>query len=315
MRSIVGCVGDLLVEIMRQNRDEPLGETGIFIGPFPSGASGIFIDAVARLGIGARFVGTVGNDDFGELIINRFNRDGVDTSHIQRSDEYTTGVAFVTYFADGSRKFIYHLGNAATGQISPDNVKPEYFNDVSYLHVVGSTMFINEQSAGACIKAIDIVKSRAGKVSFDPNFRPELLSVEEVKERFHPVLTKSDIIFPTTDELKILTGEKDIKEACTKLLDTGFEIVAIKQGKDGSTVYTKKEEFHAPAFEVEEIDPTGAGDCYCAGFLAGLIKGLDLKHTALFANAVGALAVTKKGPMEGAPKEKEVDELLGQSSQ
>jgi sugar/nucleoside kinase (ribokinase family) len=314
MRSIVGCVGDLLVEIMRQTRDEPLGETGVFLGPFPSGASGIFIDAVARLGIGARFVGTVGNDDFGELIINRFKRDGVDTSHIKRSDDYTTGVAFVTYFADGSRKFIYHLGNAATGQISPEDVKPEYFLNVDYLHVVGSTMFINEQSAGACIKAIDIVKGRGGKVSFDPNFRPELLSVEEVKERFHLVLTKSDIIFPTMDELKILTGETNIKKACTKLLETGFEIVAIKQGKDGSSVYTKEEEFHVPAFRVEEIDPTGAGDCYCAGFLAGLIKGMDVKHTALFANAVGALAVTKKGPMEGAPKEEKVNELLDRSS-
>ena len=314
MGPIVGCVGDLLVEIMRKNIDEPLGETGVFLGPFPSGASGIFIDAVARLGIDARFVGTVGNDDFGRLIIERFKRDGVDTSHIKRSDEYTTGVAFVTYFADGSRKFIYHLGNAATGQIYPDDVKPEYFFDVSYLHVVGSTMFINEQSAGACIEAMNIVKSRGGKVSFDPNFRPELLSEEEVTERFHPVLAKSDIMFPTTDELKILTGETDIKKACRKLLDTGFELVAIKQGKDGSSVYTTKEEFHVPAFKVKEIDPTGAGDCYCAGFLAGLIKGKDLKHTAQFANAVGALAVTKKGPMEGAPREEDVYKLLNQSS-
>lgn len=314
MASNVCCVGDLLVEIMRQNVDDPLGEPGVFVGPYPSGASGIFIDAIARLGITARFIGTVGQDDFGELIIKRFKEDGVDISHIKVMEDYTTGVAFVTYFSDGSRKFIYHLARAATGQIYPEDVEPDYLSDTSYLHVVGSTMFINDQSAEACLNAVELVKKAGGKISFDPNFRPELISAEAVKEKFQPIITKSDIIFPTHDEIRILTSRDDLKEACTRLLEIGIEIVAIKQGEKGSRIFTKNEEFYVPAFEVEEIDPTGAGDCYCAGFLAGILKGMDLKQTARFANAVGALAVTKKGPMEGAPTEEEVNKLLYSSS-
>jgi len=95
---VVGCIGDLLVEIMRQKVGDPLDKTGIFLGPYPSGASGIFIDAISRLGMNACFVGAVGKDDFGKLVIERLKKDGVDISNIKEMDDYTTGVTFVTYF-------------------------------------------------------------------------------------------------------------------------------------------------------------------------------------------------------------------------
>jgi len=310
MDTKVGCVGDLLVEIMRERLDEPLDRPGVFVGPFPSGASGIFIDAIARLGINAFFVGVVGDDDFGKLIIRRFKEDGVDTSCIKILDDYTTGVAFVTYFSDGSRKFIYHVPRAATGQIYPDDVKEKYFSSLNYLHVVGSTMSINENCRKACRKAIDIVKKAGGKISFDPNFRPELVSEREIREFFDPILNLSDIVFPTWEEVEVLTGKKDLKRASLEILKKGPQIVAVKKGKEGSSIFTLEEEFHIPAFEVEEVDPTGAGDCYCAGFIAGIARGLDLKEAAKLANAVGALAVTKKGPMEGAPTWDEVNEFI-----
>jgi len=310
MKITVGCIGDLLVEIMRKKVDEPLGEPGVFVGPYPSGASGIFIDAIARLGLEARFIGAVGNDDFGGLIIKRFKQDGVDTSHIRVLNSDTTGVAFVTYMSDGSRKFIYHLSKAATGQIFPEDIDPAYISGLNYLHIVGSTMSINEHSAKACMKAIDIVKESGGKLSFDPNFRPELISQDEVQKLFNPLMAKSDIIFPTNEEIKVLTGEEDIKEASLKLLDFGISIVAVKKGKDGSVIFTKDQEIEVPSFKVEEVDPTGAGDCYCAGFLFGIASEMKLEDAAKYANAVGALAVTKKGPMEGAPTLEAVEKFL-----
>lgn len=310
MDAIIGCVGDLLVEIMRQEVDEPLGKPGIFLGPYPSGASGIFIDAAARLGINARFVGAVGNDDFGELIIRRFKEDGIDTSQIKVLDDYTTGVAFVTYFSDGSRKFIYHLPRAATGQIYPEDINEDFISDLSYLHIAGSTMSMNQHASEACKKAVEMVKRSGGKVSFDPNFRPELMSRKEIQESFYPIIEKSDIIFPTVDEIKVLTGKNDVMKSCHRLFELGPEVIALKQGKGGSTVITKTETIQVPAFEVEEIDPTGAGDCYCAGFLAGILQGMELKEVARLANAVGALAVTKKGPMEGTVTLKEAQGLL-----
>jgi sugar/nucleoside kinase (ribokinase family) len=176
--------------------------------------------------------------------------------------------------------------------------------------VIGSTLSTNDNCKAACFRAIESTLHNGGKISFDPNFRPELVSSREVKELFEPVIKKSHIIFPTEEEISVITGKNDLDEACEKLLAMGPEIVAIKQGNHGSTVYSSKEKYHIPAFRVDEIDPTGAGDCYCAGFLCAYLRGLSLKEAAQFANAVGALAVTKKGPMEGAPRFDEVIELL-----
>ena len=314
MKHRIACIGDLLVEIMRPEVGNRLDEPGVFLGPYPSGASGIFIDTIARMGLEALFIGAVGNDDFGSLITKRLHEDGVDISHIKIMDDYATGVAFITYFQDGSRKFIFHLARAATGQIFPEEIDPGYLKDLSYLHVIGSTLSTNENCAAACFKAIEYSLQNGAKISLDPNFRPELINKKEVKELFEPIIRKCHIIFPTEGEISVLTGENDLDEACKKLIEIGPEIVAVKQDKLGSTVFTRDEKYHVPAFEVEEVDPTGAGDCYCAGFLAGFLRGLSLQETARFANAVGALAVGKKGPMEGSPRYKEVAELLASSA-
>lgn len=308
----IGCMGELLVEIMRDGVDVPLGVPGIFLGPYPSGAPAIFADCLARLGEEVFFVGAVGRDDFGTLIVDRLKEDGVDTKGIKILEDYTTGVAFVTYFSDGSRKFIYHIARAASGQIFPEDVREEDFLRLDILHVMGSTMLINDNCHRAYLKAIDIVKRNGKRISFDPNFRPELLGKDRARELFEPVLRESFVVFPTEEELTVLTGEGDIDRACAKVLSEGPEIVAIKQGKRGSTVVTREGKWSIPAFPVEEMDPTGAGDCYCAGFLAALARGMTREEAGRFANAVGALAVTKKGPMEGAPKFCEVQAFLAQ---
>jgi sugar/nucleoside kinase (ribokinase family) len=303
-------MGELLVEIMRDRVDIPLGVTGVFLGPYPSGAPAIFADCLARLGEEVFFLGAVGKDDFGTLILERLRQDGVDTKGVKVLEDYTTGVAFVTYFSDGSRKFIYHISRAASGQIFPEDVYEEDFRRLDVLHVMGSTMLINENCRKSYLKAIDIVRRNGKRISFDPNFRPELLGRERARELFEPILRESFVVFPTEEELVVLTGEEDIDRACQKVLAGGPEIVAIKQGKRGSTIVTRSGKWSIPAFPVEEVDPTGAGDCYCAGFLAALARGMTMEEAGRFANAVGALAVTKKGPMEGAPKFCEVQAFL-----
>lgn len=310
----VGCMGELLVEIMRDRVDVPLGVPGVFLGPYPSGAPAIFADCLARLGEKVFFVGAIGNDDFGFLILERLRQDGVDTSGIKILEGYTTGVAFVTYFSDGSRKFIYHISRAASGQIFPEDVREEDFAKLDVLHVMGSTMLINENCRESYEKAISIVGRYGKRISFDPNFRPELLGKDRARELFLPILRKSFIVFPTEEELAVLTGEANFDRACEKVLAEGPEIIAVKQGKRGSTVVTKEGKWSVPAFQVEEVDPTGAGDCYCAGFLAALSWGMKVEEAARFANAVGALAVTRKGPMEGAPTRQEVEVFLKRHS-
>jgi len=305
----VGCLGELLVEIMRDKVDVPFDVPGVFVGPFPSGAPAIFADCLARLGEEVFFVGAVGEDDFGKMILRRLKEDGVDIGGVKILPDFTTGVAFVTYFRDGSRKFIYHISRAAAGQIFPSDIDEEQFSRLDYLHVMGSSMLINDNCRDAYLRALEIVKKKGGKISFDPNFRPELLGADKARELFQPIVRESFVLFPTQEELEVLSGEKDIDKGTAVLLSQGPKIIALKQGKKGSTIFTPDGKFVIPAFSVEEVDPTGAGDCYCAGFLAGLSRGLPLVEVGRLANAVGALAVTKKGPMEGAPTQKDLEEF------
>lgn len=310
IRGQIVSIGELLVEIMREKVDQPLGVAGTFDGPFASGAPAIFIDAVARLGLNCSFIGTVGKDDFGRLIVERLERDGVDTTYIRSLSDYTTGVAFVTYFSDGSRKFIYHLSRAASGKIYEDQVDSDYLSKVKYLHLMGSSLSINEECRRVCYKAARVVKNAGGKISFDPNLRPELLGIEKIREISEPILSSCEVVLPSGEEAKMLAGIEDAEEASQKLLEYGPKIIALKRGEKGSWIFTAKDKIKVPSFPAKEIDPTGAGDCFDAGFVVGLLKGWPLEKAARFANAVGALAVTRKGPMEGAPTLEEVNRLL-----
>jgi sugar/nucleoside kinase (ribokinase family) len=295
-------LGELLVEIMRKEVDQPLDKPADFIGPFPSGAPAIFTDAVARLGHSAGFVGVLGNDEFGKCIMDRFSRDGVDSTHVKVMDGYSTAVAFVTYLSDGSRKFLFHIPYAAAGQLNSDHIDCEYFRSADILHLMGSSLSVNEGSREACYKAMRLVKEGGGRISFDPNLRPELLSIEKIGEICQPILKACDVVMPSGEEACMLAGiEGTAEDACQELLRQGPSIVTLKRGEQGSVIYTENEKLVVPSFKVREVDPTGAGDCFDAGFVFGLLEGWDLERTARFANAVGALSTTRKGPMEGAP--------------
>ena len=106
---MIWTMGEILVEIMRPRAGVSLNELGEFLGPFPSGAPAIFIDTVARLGHHAGIIGGVAEDDFGRCVLDRLSADGVDVRYVKRIPYMATAVAFVTYFEDGSRKFIFHI--------------------------------------------------------------------------------------------------------------------------------------------------------------------------------------------------------------
>ncbi len=304
-------IGELLVEIMRDKVGVPLKIPGIFLGPFPSGAPGIFINSIAKLGIKSSFIGTVGDDGFGELIVTRLKESGVDISNIRISKEHTTGTAFIAYRNDGSREFIFHFDKSASGVIRETQVKHEIFKDAEWLHVTGSTITANEMCRQSGYKAVQIAKSNGTKVCFDPNIRPELADLNKIRAVCEPILKRTDILLPSGKEACLLTGVENENDACLELKDKGIEIIILKMGAKGCRVYYDDKTINVPSFNVEEVDPTGAGDTFAAGIVYARIQGWDWGKSAKFANAVGALAVTRFGPMEGAPDLKDALNLAG----
>ncbi|MHB9033448.1 MAG: sugar kinase [Anaerolineae bacterium] len=303
-------LGNMLVEVMRINLDEPLDQPGSFVGPYPSGDTPIYIDTVARLGgHRAGFIGAVGPDDLGKCLLERFRRDGVDFTRGRILPDYTTGVAFVAYFSDKSRRFVFHSRHAASGQLAPDQVTADYLADCRWLHITGCNLVASDSSRLACMRAMELLPAGA-ILSFDPNIRPEILSVNEIRDLCAPAIARADIILPSIQEAAMLTGLADDDAGCRLWADTG-KVVVQKRGEQGCRLVLKGEEStDIPGFRVTEVDPTGAGDSFCAGITVARLEGMPWHRAARFANAVGALAVTAKGPMEGAPSRNQVRALL-----
>jgi len=307
-------LGELLVEIMRISIDVPHGKVGAnYRGPFPSGAPTIFIDSASRMskpfGFTTGFIGVVGDDEFGTCIVEKLKLDSVDISQIRIEKEKTTGIAFNQYNSDGSRKFIFAAG--AAGETTPNDLKEDYFKGIKNLHIMGSALSISKKSRDACYQAIKIAQKKNPKVviSFDPNLRPEMLDIKIILKICQPVLDSCKILLPSGEEAEMLAGIKGEIKACKKLLTLGPEIVVLKQGSKGCTIFTKEEVIYVPGFKVEEIDPTGAGDSFGGAFIVGYLAGWDLEKVAKFANAVGALKVKNFGPMPNTTYE-EVNQLI-----
>ena len=308
--SKVIAVGEILVEIMTRNLGQEFLTPGELVGPFPSGAPAIFIDQAARMGVDCGIVARVGEDDFGLLNINRLQADGVDTSQILPTPGQTTGTAFITYFQDGSRKFIFHFTNAAAGCLRPEDIDEEYLKNAGFLHIMGCSLSAGAGMRAAILKAAGIAKQQGAQISFDPNIRPELLGSGEVKAVFDKVLALTDVLLTGESELLTLMQSANIAEAVAALKNPGISIIVLKNGAKGITLLTGGQRTFFPPFEVAEIDPTGAGDCFDGAFVACLAEGRHPGEAAFIANAAGALAVTRKGPMEGASFRKEIMDFI-----
>lgn len=297
------------MEIMRVEEDVELYTPGLFRGPFPSGAPAICVDTAARLGCRTAMIGGVGKDDFGRVLLERLKQDGVDCSHVLESRERSTGVAFVTYFKDGSRKFIFHMGNTPAVEAKAPEVGE--FTDVKYMHIMGCSLMSDKDFAQEILKTMRMLREKGARISFDPNIRMELFTDGSIYEVINEVMDNTGIFLPGVEELRMITGEKDIDAAVKKCFTyPRMEMVVLKNGSKGSTVYTRDHEVHMGVYQVKQLDATGAGDCFDGGFLAGLAQGKGLLEAAKMGAAAGALNAAAFGPMEGRISPETVDAMI-----
>ena len=304
-------IGEILVEVLTDHVDQVFYEPGKLLGPYPSGAPAIFIDQAARMGAKSTIVAKVGEDDFARVNLERLSRDGVDVSHIVRTPDNSTGVAFVTYFANGERQYIFHFSHAACGELSPTDVDSNLIANTRYLHVMGCSLTGSPTMGEAIMCAVRKAKSIGAGISFDPNIRPELLK-GQIMSCYQEILDACDVLLTGKSELRLLLGE-DYGKAVCRLLKQKERVLVIKDGSRGTELYTRAESFRMETYSANEVDPTGAGDCFDATFLSGLCQGLPMEECVRRSNAAGAKAVEMRGPMEGNTTREELDSFLSNS--
>lgn len=291
-------MGEMLVEIMRPGPDMPLHLAGEFRGPYPSGAPAIFIDTVARLGHGAGIIGGVGADGFGRCILERLGHDGVDCRYVAERPG-STAVAFVSYRGDDSRQFIFHIDGTPAVMAGPDTYRHDA-PEAAFFHVMGCSLTASEDFRLAILETARRFHDGGAKISFDPNIRTELLRGRDIREIVEPVLSHAAIVMPGEPELLLIGGADTPADACGNLFSRySIEVIVLKRGKRGAEVITRNGRIGIAPFTVVEVDPTGAGDCFDAAFLCGMLEGHDLARCGRMAAAAGALNAAAFGPMEG----------------
>ena len=302
-------LGEILVEIMATKIDQGFRTPGYFVGPYPSGAPAIFIDQVAHLNYPCGIISCVGNDDFGHLNIDRLQQDGVDVSAINVISESTTGSAFVSYKANGERDFIFNITNSACAHISLTAADEKLLQECSHFHIMGSSLF--SSSIIKSVKtAVQSIKKRGGTISFDPNIRKEILNLQGMRAAIDFILKNTDIFLPSGPEIALLTDAGNEEDAIEEILGLGVSAIVLKRGSQGCSYFDKTQRLSMPAYAAQEIDPTGAGDCFGGTFVTCRLMDMPVADALRYANASGAIAVSRKGPMEGTSTFAELDELL-----
>ncbi len=271
-----------------------INRVGRFVWQSGGGQAANTSYALALMGFKVGFMGVVGEDKFGDFILETL--DGVDTSRIKRRGR--TGICLVILDEKGERTLMVFPN--ANDTLSFEDLDVEYASNTRFLYL---SSFAGKLPLKAQIKLVNTVPDSV-KVAFDPG----ALHVGKGMKSILPIISRSQLIFLNEEELRVLTGRSDGKGA-KRLLSSGAEIVVLKRGAKGSTVYTEEGFFHVPAERVEVVDATGAGDVYAAGFIASLLKGFDLKLAARIATRLAAISIQGYG-REKYPTKDEFDEVL-----
>ena len=228
----------------------------------------------------------------------RLRESGVRLDHVRVDEHGTTGVAFVNYSRTGSRSFIFHLAESASGRFRLTDLGAG-LRGMDCIHLMGSSAFSTE-AIEAIEDVFDGALARGIRVSFDPNIRPEMLTHKEYVEALRRILGGAQIVLASEGELQTLLGEATDAECAAQLTAGAAEVVVIKRGARGASLFLPgHSELAVQGLPVDTVDPTGAGDCFGGTFLSLYLAGMEASHALRYANIAGAMAVQKRGPMSG----------------
>jgi ribokinase len=251
---------------------------------------------LARLGCKVGFIGKVGCDREGDLLLKDFRAEEVDTDGTVRAGQGKSGS--VLGFVDKKGARALYIDSGVNDTIEFDEINVGYASQARFLHL---TSFVGEKSFQTQKKLLSAVPNSV-KVSFDPG----ALYARKGYANLEPILKKTYVLMPNAIELELLTGETDYCKSADFMVGRGVKIVAVKLGGNGCYVTDGREQHLIKAFKVKVVDTTGAGDAFCAGFLYGLVNGKSLFECGRLGNFVASRCVMKMGARTGLPFAKDL---------
>ena len=270
------------------------------------GAESNLAIALSRLGLSAGWASYLGDDEMGQLVLDRVRAEGVDTSRVRRVKDHPTGLYLREQVGSDVRVYYYRQGSAAS-TMPPKAFDPEYLSGARFLHLTGITPALSEDCRAFVLWA---TREAGACVSFDVNYRSKLWDAGSARIFVEEILPHTHLLFVGDEEAMALWGRDD-ESLVRELASRGPEEIIIKRGGSGSLALVEGELLEHPSFEVAEVDPVGAGDAFAAGYLAGHAWDLPADERLRVANAMGAMSVATLGDYEGLPDRNELESFLG----
>lgn len=278
------------------------------------GAELNFAIGCARLGLNSKWVSRLGKDEFGRVIYNFTRGEGVDVSEVELVEGYPTSLNFKEINGDGSGKTFYYRYHSPITTLTPEKVKEEWFEDIDLLHLTGVFMAVDPNNVKVVKRLVEIAKDKGVPVSFDPNIRLKLWTIEEARKAYNEIFPYVDILLTGLDEIRLIIGKDSNEELGEFANQYGIKDLVIKDGANGSKLYRDGNWIEAPGFSVNPIDTVGAGDGFDSGYVYGWLNHLNPEELLRFANGVGALVTTVSGDNEGLPYLEEVSAFINNES-
>lgn len=268
-----------------------------------------FVVAASRLGGRAGYITRVGADEFGQMLLDLWQTEGVDTSHVVIEPEGFTGIYFIAR-QGATHSFTYYRKDSAASHMKREDVPEDYIARAQVLHVSGITQAISPTACDAVSKAIGIARSANVRVSYDPNVRSRLWDLERARGVVLETIQHADFVFPSREDAELILGQSEPTQIAEQLLARGARTVILKLGSEGALLATRYGEQRFAPFRVKVVDTTGAGDTFAGAFMVAYVEGKPLAECARLANAAAALATTGTGAVEAIPRRAQVEALL-----
>ena len=256
----------------------------------PGGSAANTIVALSRLDVDTSFVGLVGTDKEGELILEEFVKEGFETEI--RKEEGYTGAAIGFVDAEGERALYIYPG--VNDRLGMEHIDMELINNARFLHT--SSFVHTKQLELQC----ELARRIESKLSFSPGMLCFKYGLDDLTE----LIARSEVLFISASELKSLMLSEDYEKGATKLLDIGAKNVCVTLGESGSYVANSTgESYLIDAYPTDVVDTTGAGDAFAAGFLYGLLHEKGIYESGKLGNLVASFCIREYGCRKGLPYE------------
>ncbi|CAJ1977120.1 unnamed protein product [Sphenostylis stenocarpa] len=312
---LVVSFGEMLIDLVPTVSGVSLAEAPAF-NKAAGGAPANVAVGISRLGGSSAFIGKVGADEFGYMLVNILKQNNVDTSGIKFDPKAKTALAFVTLRADGEREFLFFRHPSADMLLQASELHTDIIKKAKIFHF-GSISLIHEPCKSAHLAAMKIAKDSGCILSYDPNLRLALWpSAEAARDGIKSVWDQADVIKISEDEITFLTGGDDPYDdnvVLNKLFHPNLKLLIVTEGSEGCRYYTKEFRGRVEGVKVKAVDTTGAGDAFVSGIIyslacdESLLQNEERLRKALhFANVCGAITVTERGAIPALPTKEAV---------